>query len=74
MALIGLGKVTILEESLLEELRIEVEVRVGKLKNVKASGGDEVTGEIIRYGGDRVMDWIIWPLRVVLFLKTGDLL
>ena len=36
----------------------EVEVRVGKLKNGKAAGGDEITEEIIKGGGDRVVDWI----------------
>ena len=41
-----------------EPLRIvEVEVRVGELKN----GKDEITGEMIKYGGDRVVDWI-WRL------------
>ena len=36
--------------------RAEVEVRMGKLKNGKASGKDEITGEMIKHGGDRVMD------------------
>ena len=31
--------------------RTEVEVRVGKLKNGKAAGKDEVTGEMIKSGG-----------------------
>ena len=35
--------------------RTEAEVRVGKLKNGKAAGGDEITGEMIKSGGDRVM-------------------
>ena len=34
----------------------EVEVRVGKLKNVKAAGKDEITGEMINGGGDWVVD------------------
>ena len=38
--------------------RAEVEVIVGKLKNGKSAGKDEVTGEMIKGGGDRVMDWI----------------
>ena len=38
--------------------RDEVEVRVGKLKNRKAAGKDEVTREMIKGGGDRVVDWI----------------
>ena len=37
--------------------RKEVEVRVWKLKNRKAAGKDEVTGEMIKGGGD----WI-WRL------------
>ena len=45
---------------------------MGKLK-------DEVKGEMLNDGGDRVVDtgfggYIIWPLRVVVFLKIGDLL
>ena len=38
--------------------RTEVEVRVGKLKNDKAAGKDEVTGEMIKGGGNRAVDWI----------------
>ena len=56
--------------------RAEVEVRKGKFKNGKASGKDEITGEMIKGG---VTGWwigsgghIIWPLRVVLCLKIGD--
>ena len=41
--------------------RAEIEVRVGKLKNGKATGKDEITGEMIKDGGDRVVDWI-WRL------------
>ena len=36
--------------------RDEVEVRVGKLKNGKSVDGDEITGEIIKGGGDKVVD------------------
>ena len=40
--------------------RAEVEVRVGKLKNGKT------TGEMIKGGSDRMVDWIwryvMWPL------------
>ena len=39
----------------------EVEVRVRKLKNGKAGGKDEIIGEIIKGGDDRVEDWI-WTL------------
>ena len=38
--------------------RTEVELRVGKLKNGKVAGKDEVTGEVIKGGGNRVVDWI----------------
>ena len=41
--------------------RAEVEVRVGKLKNGKAAGKDEITREIIKVECDRVVDWI-WRL------------
>ena len=37
--------------------RAEVEVRVGKLKNGKATGKDEITGNMIEGGGDWVVDW-----------------
>ena len=33
-------------------------MRVGKLKNGKATGKDEITGEMIKGMGDRVMHWI----------------
>ena len=52
--------------------RMEVEVRVVKLKNGKAAG------EIIKVEDNRVVDCvmgcIIWFLRVVLCRKTGGLL
>ena len=37
-------------------------MRVGKLKNGKAAGKEEIIGEIIKGGGDRVMDsiWRQW--------------
>ena len=34
---------------------------MGKLKNGKAAGKDEFTGEMIKDGGDRVVDWF-WRL------------
>ena len=46
--------------------RAKVEVRVGKLKNGKTAGKDEITGEIIKGGGDRVVDWI-WKLYKMAF-------
>ena len=49
-----------------------------KLKDGKAAGKNEITEEMINGGGDRVVDWI-WrlcniALRVVVCLKTGDLM
>ena len=43
--------------------RTEVELRVGKLMNGKAAGKDEVTGEMIKGGGNRVVNWI-WRLVI----------
>ena len=34
---------------------------MGRLKNGKAAGKDEITGELIKGGCDRVVDWI-WRL------------
>ena len=41
--------------------RADVEVRVGKLKNGKVAVKDDITGEMIKGRGDRVVDWI-WRL------------
>ena len=41
--------------------RAEVEVRVSKLKNGKAAGKNDITGEMIKGVDDRVVDWI-WRL------------
>ena len=38
--------------------RPEVEVRVGKLKNEKAAGKNEPIREMMKGGGDRLVDWI----------------
>ena len=46
--------------------RVEVDVRVGKVKSGKAAGGDEITGEMIKGGGGRVVDWI-WRLCNIAF-------
>ena len=46
--------------------RREVEVRVEELTNGRAVGGDEITGEMITGGGDRVLDWI-WRLYNMAF-------
>ena len=51
----GFGQVTTSEE---RQLGAEVEMRVGKFKNGKVTVQDIITGEIIKGGGDRVVDWI----------------
>ena len=45
---------------------------MGKLKNGKAAGKDEVTGEMIKGGGNRVVD-CIWRLCTMAF-ETGVVL
>ena len=52
--------------------RAEFEVRTGNLKNGKVAGKDAITGEMIKGGNDRVVDWI-WRLFNMAF-KTEDLL
>ena len=44
--------------------RAEIEVRVGKLKKEKGAGKDGTAGEMIKGGGDRVVDWI-WMLNIM---------
>ena len=46
--------------------RAEPEVRVCKVKNGKADGKDVITGEMIKGGGDMVVDWI-WRLCNMVF-------
>ena len=46
--------------------RTEVEVRVEKLQNREAGGKGEVTEDMIKGGGDRVVDWI-WRLYYMVF-------
>ena len=46
--------------------RAEAEVRVGKLKN----GKDEITGEMIKGGIDKVVDWT-WRLFNMVFESFG---
>ena len=41
-------------------------MRVDKLKNGKATGKDEITREMIKVGGDKVVDWI-WRLCNMVF-------
>ena len=45
----------------------EEEEDVKKLKNGKSAGIDGITGEMIKNGGDRVIDWI-WKLCNKAFL------
>ena len=47
-------------------------MRVGKLKNGKAAGKNEITEEMIKGGGDRVVDWI-WKLCNMTFESGGVL-
>ena len=35
---------------------------MGKLNNRNAEVKDEVTGEMIKGGGERVVDWIFWDV------------
>ena len=37
---------------------------MGKLKNGKAAGKNEITVEIIKGGGDRVVGWIWWLFKM----------
>ena len=46
--------------------RFEADMRARKLKNGNASAKDEVTGRMIKVGGDRVVDWI-WRLGKMVF-------
>ena len=46
--------------------RAEIEVRGGKLKNLKVVGRDEIAGEMIKSGNDRVVNWI-WRLYNIAF-------
>ena len=54
--------------------KIKVEKSVKNLKNGKAAGKDEVTRDMIEDGGGVVWtefgSCVIWPLRVLLCLKT----
>ena len=47
------------------------EVKMKKLKNGKTAGKDEITGEIIKGGGDGVVDWI-WRLCNMAFEISCD--
>ena len=51
---------------------MEVEVRLGNLKNEKAAGKDEITGEMIKDGGNKVVDRI-WSVFNMAF-ETGVVL
>ena len=42
---------------------------MGKRKNEKAAGKDEITGSMVKGGGDMVVEWI-WRLCNMAF-KTG---
>ena len=48
--------------------REEVVGRVRKLKNGKSAGIDEISGEMIKHGGEKVIDWI-WKLCSKAFVE-----
>ena len=48
-------------------------MRVGKLKNGKTATKDEITGELMRGGGARVVDWISRPRNMVLIDLLGHI-
>ena len=54
------------EQVAIQIRRNEVEARVRKFKNGKTAGKDEVTEEMIKGGGDMVIDWI-WNLCKMAF-------
>ena len=47
-------EVTILKEPV---RKIEVKVRVGKLRNCRAKGNEVVTGEMVKIGSKFVTEW-----------------
>ena len=46
--------------------KIEVKERVKELKNGKSAGKDEITEQMVKGGGDMVVDWI-WKLYNMTF-------
>ena len=48
-----------------EVSREEVEKAVGKLRNGKAAGQDEVVAELLKYGGEVVIDWLTEVIQQV---------
>ena len=46
--------------------RIELKVRVGKVRNGKAACKDDITGEMIKDGDVMVVDWV-WKLCSMAF-------
>ena len=54
-----------------EITREEVEKAMGKLKNGKAAGNDNITAELLKNGGEAVVDWVtelvqeVWRTRQV---------
>ena len=46
--------------------RVEVEMKVGKLNYGKDSGKDRINEEMVKGGGDRVVDWT-WRLCSMAF-------
>ena len=45
---------------------------MGKFKNGKAAGKDEIKGEMIKGGGDKLVDWILRMCNII-FKSSGVL-
>ena len=54
-----------------EVTREEVEVAVRNLKNGKALGSDEIVAELVKNGGQVMVDWLWKLLREVWRTKRG---
>ena len=52
-----------------EPIRTVAEERVGIFKNGKTAGKDEVTGEMVKGGGDKMVAWV-WRLCNIAFEKV----
>ncbi len=50
--------------------RLEVEGAIARLKCIKAAGMDGITAEILKYGGDAVVEWML--LLYERAWKTGE--
>ena len=48
-----------------EVIREEVEIAVSKLMNGKTAGSDEIVAELVKNGGQAMVDWLWELLREV---------